>query len=173
VKFSSLQIHFRSQGGFTFVESLITFSIVGIFLALTWATVDFLLIKTNDQIVKTRAHFLAVEGIEVTRQIRQTAVNRDREQGFYDSIGSKDGNFILEKNGDAFSLKEGENEPIEMTEEPYTTYCRTITISGTSERVKQVLAKVRWGDALDCANGEEMIAYSTYLADLTNEDPES
>lgn len=163
----------RSTGGFTFVESLITFSIVGIFLALTWATVNFLLVKTNEQIVKTRAHFLAVEGIEVTKQIKQTAVNRDREGGFYDSIGKLGGNFVIEKNGDAFSLESGQNEQITMTEEPYTTYCRTITFLEGDERVKQVSAEVRWGDALDCANGEEMIAYSTYLADLTNENPES
>jgi hypothetical protein len=163
----------RSTGGFTFVESLITFSIVGIFLALTWATVNFLLIKTNEQIVKTRAHFLAVEGVELVRQIRQTAVNRDREKGFYDSIGSKDGDFTLEKNGDAYSLIQGKNEHLEMTEEPYITYCRTINISGTSERVKQVSVEVRWGDAADCSKGEEMIAYSTYLADLTHANPES
>jgi len=164
----------RSTGGFTFVESLITFSIVGIFLALTWATVNFLLIKTNEQIVKTRAHFLAVEGIEVTRQIKQTAVNRDREGGFYDSIGSKNGTFVLVKDGDAFSLEPDNNpEQITMTEEPYTTYCRTITFLEGDERVKQVSAEVRWGDALDCSKGEDMIAYSTYLADQTNENPES
>ena len=155
------------------MESLITFSIVGIFLALTWATVDFLLVKTNEQIVKTRAHFLAVEGIEVTKQIKMTAVNGDREQGFHNSIGSKVGDFTLEKTGDVFSLEPGQNEQITMTEEPYTTYCRTITISEGSERVKQVKAEVRWGDALDCSQGEEMIAYSTYLADLTHEDPQS
>lgn len=162
----------RSTGGFTFVESLITFSIVGIFLALTWATVDFLLIKTNEQIVKTRAHFLAVEGIEVVKQIRQTAVNENREQGFYNVIGRLDGNFILKKNGNYFSLEKGSNDPLVMTEEPYTTYCRTIKISDAGELVRQVSAEVRWGDALDCAKGEEMIAYSTYLADQTNENPE-
>lgn len=162
-----------NTGGFTFVESLITFSIVGIFLALTWATVDFLLLKTNEQIVRTRAHFLAVEGIELTKQIRQTAVNRDRDKGFFDAIGSKDGDYILTKSGDAYNLKEGSNENIEMTEEPYTTYCRTIHVSGSDERAKQVAVEVRWGDATDCSKGGEMISYSTYLADLTHASPQS
>ncbi|MFH0837968.1 MAG: hypothetical protein V1880_01740 [Patescibacteria group bacterium] len=159
----------RSHGGFTFVESLITFSIVGIFLALTWATVNFLLIKTNEQIVRTRAHFLAVEGIELLKQIRQTAVNENRETGFYSSIGSRDGHYILEAKGEGFDLAEGANEQIVMEDEPYTTYCRTVEVTGSGESVKQVSVEVRWGEATDCSLGEEIIAYSTYLADLVHE----
>ena len=156
-----------NKSGFTFVESLITFSIVGIFIALTWATVNFLLIKTNEQIVRTRAHFLAVEGIELVKQIRQTAVNRNREDGFISSIGSKNGNFVIEKIGDAFQLTNGENEEIFMNEEPNTTYCRTISLLGNGEKIKEVYASVRWGDATDCSLGKEIISYSTYLAQTT------
>lgn len=157
----------RSQSGFTFVETLISFSIVGIFLALTWATVNFLLIKTTDQIVRTRAHFLAVEGIEVVRQIRQTAVNRNREDGFVNAIGSKDGSFIITKNHDEFSLENGSFEQIDMNEEPYTTYCRTLFFEGNREDERIVTAEVRWGDPVDCSRGNERIAYSTYLANIT------
>lgn len=149
------------------MESLITFSIVGIFIVLTWATVNFLLLKTNEQIVRTRAHFLAVEGIELIKQIRQTAVNRNRETGFTSSIGSKNGNYIIKKNGDAYELDEGENEEIFMYEEPNTTYCRTISLVGDGEKIKKLYASVRWGDATDCSLGEEIISYSTYLAQTT------
>lgn len=157
----------RSQSGFTFVETLISFSIVGIFLALTWATVNFLLIKTSDQIVRTRAHFLAVEGIELTRQIRQTAVNRNREDGFVNVIGSRSGSFVLTKNRDEFSLENGSFEQIEMNEEPYTTYCRTLFFEGEREDERIVTSEVRWGDPVDCSQGNERIAYSTYLANIT------
>jgi len=159
----------NSKSGFTFVESLITFSIVGIFLALTWATVNFLLLKTTEQIIRTRAHFLATEGIERVMQIRKTAVNGNRENGFVSAIGSKlDGeNYILGQSGDEFTLQSGENKPIEMTEEPYTTYCRTVTFYGDSQLVKEVSVTVRWGDPIDCSLGEEIISYSTYLADTT------
>jgi len=167
VKLSTLPKRFRNQEGFTFVETLITFSIVGIFLALTWATVNFLLVKTNEQIVRTRGHFLAVEGIEIVKQIRQTAVNRDRELGFLSAI--KDGSYVLTKEGDEFKLTEDSNQQIEVAEEPYTIYCRTIKIEETGKSVRQVLAEVRWGDATDCSKGEEMISYSTYLADLTHD----
>lgn len=152
--------------GFTFVESIITFSIVGILLALTWATVNFLLIKSNEQIVRTRAHFLAMEGIEVSKQIRQTAVNRNREYGFRDSIGKKEGSYIIGKLGDTFTFQEGGNNVIEMNEEPFIDYCRTIDISGNSESIRQITSTVRWG-GFDCTVGEHAISYSTYLADLT------
>lgn len=147
------------------METIITFSIVGIFLALTWATVNFLMIKSNDQIVRTRAHFLAMEGVELTKQIRQTAVNRNREYGFSASIGNKDGAYIITPMGDAFTLQEGENEVIEMNEEPFIDYCRTIYISGDSDDVKKVISAVRWG-GYDCMTGEKEIVYSTYLANL-------
>ncbi len=156
-----------NKSGFTFVESLITFSIVGIFIALTWATVNFLLLKTNEQIVRTRAHFLAVEGIELVKQIRQTAVNRNRETGFLTSIGSKKGNFVFKKSGDAYQLIEGDNEEIFMNEEPNTTYCRTISLLGDGESIKEVYSSVRWGDVTDCSIGKEIISYSTYLAQTT------
>ncbi|MBU1682795.1 hypothetical protein KJ742_02520 [Patescibacteria group bacterium] len=149
------------------MESLITFSIVGIFLALTWATVNFLLLKTTEQIVRTRAHFLVTEGVERVMQIRQTAVNRNRENGFVSAIGSKSGNYILGQSGDEFTLTYGENENIEMEEEPYTTYCRTVAFTGDSQLIKQVAVTVRWGDPIDCSEGNEVISYSTYLADNT------
>jgi hypothetical protein len=156
----------NNKSGFTFVESLITFSIVGIFLALTWSTVYFLLSKSTEQIVRTRAHFLVVEGIERVKQFRQTAVNRNRLEGFETSIGAMDGSYVLGENGDLFTLEEGENEVIEMTEEPYTVYCRTVNISGDNTS-KQVSVDVRWGDVNDCSLGSEMISYSTYLAKIT------
>ena len=157
----------NNKSGFTFVESLITFSIVGIFLALTWSTVYFLLSKSTEQIVRTRAHFLAVEAIERVKQIRQTAVNRNRLEGFETSIGAMNGSYILGQNGDIFNLEEGENEIIEMPEEPYTVYCRTLNISGENNLSKQVSVDVRWGDPTDCSIGSEMISYSTYLAKIT------
>jgi hypothetical protein len=155
-----------NKSGFTFVESLITFSIVGIFLALTWATVNFLMLKTGEQIVRTRGHFLAVEGIERIKQIQKTAVNKNREKGFQSSIGNKNGNYVLEENGDAFALESGKNEQIEMTEEPYTVYCRTVNFKGSEDYVKLVSVEVRWGDAEDCSKGNEIISYSTYLAKI-------
>ncbi len=152
--------------GFTFVESIITFSIVGILLVLTWATVNFLLIKSNEQIVRTRAHFLAMEGIEVAKQIRQTAVNRNREYGFEDSIGKKDGSYVVVRIGETFAFQSGNDELIEMNEEPLIHYCRTIDITGSSESIKQITSTVRWG-GFDCTTGEYSISYSTYLANLT------
>ena len=157
----------NSKSGFTFVESIISFSIVGIFLALTWATVSFLLVKTTDQIVRTRGHFLAVEGVELVRHIRQTAVNRNREKGFVSSVGDKIGNYTLKKEGDEFVLEYGTDEEIEMMEEPYTTYCRTVNFEGELSLAKKVTVNVRWGDPLDCSAGEELISYSTYLASTT------
>lgn len=154
----------NNKSGFTFVESLITFSIVGIFLALTWATVNFLLLKTGQQIVRTRAHFLAVEGIELVRQIRQTSVNENREKGFVTAIGSKTGNHIIIKNGERFDLERGEVEMIEIQEEPYETYCRTVNLGGEDENVKRITVNVRWGD---CNPEDEAVSYSTYLAKIT------
>ena len=155
------------NAGFTFVESIITFSIVGILLALTWATVNFLLIKTNEQIVRTRAHFLAMEGVEIAKQIRQTAVNRDRETGFFSSIGNKEeGNYIIIPSGDGFLLQSGSNELIEMNEEPFIDYCRTISITGSSAAIKQIASTVRWG-GVDCGTGENTISYATFLANLS------
>lgn len=135
-------------------------------MALTWATVNFLLIKSNEQIVRTRAHFLAMEGIEITKQIRQTAVNRNREYGFGNSIGKKEGSYIITPLGDTFTFSSGSNELIEMNEEPYIDYCRTIDFVGNSESIKQITSTVRWG-GYDCTIGEHSISYSTYLADLT------
>lgn len=152
----------KSQSGFTFVETLISFSIVGIFLALTWATVDFLLIKTNDQIVKTRGHFLAVEGIEIVKQIVQTSVNQNREFGFMMSIGNLNDEFIINKSGDYFSLVKASNEEIDFNEEPYTTYCRTIKISG-EKNTKTVESKVKWG-APRCSDGDKEIVYTTLIS---------
>lgn len=161
----------KNTAGFTFVESIITFSIVGILLALTWATVNFLMIKTNDQIVRTRAHFLAMEGIEIVKQIRQTAVNRNRETGFADSIGRKEAEkayAITTISGGGFKLEEANADiiKIEMNEEPFIDYCRTIIFEGTGESVRQVKSTVRWG-GVDCETGENMLSYSTILADLT------
>jgi len=157
----------KNIDGFTFVETLITFSVVGIFLALTWSTVNFLLIKSNEQIVRTRAHFLSMEGIEITKQIRQTAVNKNRETGFEDSIGGKNDNYIIEARGDAFFLVEGNNELIEMHEEPFINYCRTINFEGVNDSIKKVTSVVRWG-GFDCTIGENVISYSTYLANLND-----
>ncbi len=154
----------NNKSGFTFIESLITFSIVGIFLALTWATVNFLLLKTSHQIVRTYAHFLAVEGVEVVRQIRQTSVNENREKGFVTAIGSKVGDYVIVKNGERFELVRGEAEVIEMQEEPYKTYCRTINLNGEGEKVKQITVSVRWDD---CNPEDEAVSYSTYLAKIT------
>lgn len=154
----------NNKSGFTFVESLITFSIVGIFLALTWATVNFLLIKTDQQITRTRAHFLAVEGIEIVKQIRQTSVNENREKGFATAIGSKVGDYIVVKNGERFDLARGETEQIEMLEEPYTNYCRTVNLNGENENVKHITVTVRWDD---CNPEDEAVSYSTYLAKIT------
>ncbi len=153
--------------GFTFVESIIAFSIVGILLLMTWATVNFLLLKTNEQIVKTRAHFLAMEGIEIMKQIRSTAVNEDRENGFLTSIGHKEnGNYIIKMKGDAFVLEKGINQIINMNEDPFIDYCRTIQIDGNSESIKKIVSTVRWG-GVDCNTGENTISYSSYLADLS------
>jgi len=155
-----------NTAGFTFVETIITIGVIGVLLALTWATINFMLIKSNDQIVRTRAHFLAMEGVEIVKQIRQTGVNRNRETGFEGSIGKKNGLFVIGRQGDAFTLEEGENEVIEMTEEPFTSYCRTLQITGNSELLKEVVSIVKWG-APDCAEGDQVIRLSTYLADLT------
>jgi len=156
----------KTPTGFTFVESLIAFSIVGIFLALTWATVQFMIIKSNDQIVRTRGHFLAMEAIEVLRQIRQTAVNHNRETGFKDSLGDKEGVYQLEKVGEYFQLKTGGAEVIEFDEFPYQDYCRNVQIAG-DEQLKKVRAQVWWGDA-NCKPPHEQkkISYSVYLGDL-------
>lgn len=151
--------------GFTFVEALITFSIVAIFLALTWATISFLLMKTGDQIVRSRGHFLAVEGVEIVKQIRQTAVNRNRETGFLDALGKKEGRFVIQKDGDEFSLKSGVHELIAMTDEPYIDYCRTIELGGQEDNLKKVTSAVWWGSA-DCHPTDQLIRYSTYLGDL-------
>ena len=157
----------RSTSGFTFVETIIAFSIIGIFLALAWATVSFLLMKTGEQIVRTRGHFLAVEGIEKVKQIRQTMVNQDRLNGFYNSIGSKTGDYVLGENAGLFTLTPGSSEVIHMDEEPYTDYCRTVTFEGDEVYLKKVTAEVRWGDAIDCRKGDKLIVYSTYLADMS------
>ncbi len=151
--------------GFTFVESLITFSIVGIFLALTWSTVSFLLLKSNDQIVRTRAHFLTMEGIEILKQIRQTAVNQNRETGFQEIVGKKEGSYTIIREGDGFGLKSKGHEIIEMQEDPFTDYCRTIQITGDSPLIKKITSTVTWG-SLECSPSENTIRYSTYLADL-------
>lgn len=157
----------RSTTGFTFVETIIAFSIVGIFLALTWATVSFLLMKTSEEIVRTRGHFLAVEGVEQVKQIRQTMVNRNRLTGFYDSIGSKTGNYILDDDNGEFALKAGENELIEMNEDPFTAYCRTLNFEGDELDAKRLTVTVQWGDVLDCSNGNKRVVYSTYLTELS------
>jgi prepilin-type N-terminal cleavage/methylation domain-containing protein len=154
--------------GFTFVETLIAFSIVGIFLALTWATLNFLLLKAGEQIERTRAHFLATEGIELVKQIRQTGVNRDRETGFSTSIGKLSGSFVVSPQGSEFELVPGSNEKIEMNEEPFTTYCRTLDLSGEGETSKVVTSTVRWGDATDCSLGDQIVSYSTLLADQSH-----
>lgn len=155
----------NSPKGFTFVEALITFSIVAIFLALTWATISFLLMKTGDQIVRTRAHFLAVEGVEIVKQMRQTAVNRNRETGFLDALGKKEGRFVIKKDGDEFNLKSGAYELIAMADEPYIDYCRSIELDGQKNNLKKVTATVWWGNS-DCKPTEQLIRYSTYLGDL-------
>jgi len=162
-----MQKSVKSTSGFTFVETIISFSIVGIFLSLTWATVSFLLTKTNDQIVRTRGHFLAVEGVEAVKQIRQTMVNQNRLSGFYNSIGSKNGNYILNKESNYFLLEPGDNELIEMNEEPFTTYCRTIELDGEGLDSRKITVTVKWGDVIDCSKSSEMIAYSTYLTDMS------
>jgi len=157
----------QSKSGFTFVETIIAFSIVGIFLALTWATVSFLLMKTGEQIVRTRGHFLAVEGVERVKQIRQTMENQNRLSGFYSSIGSKTGDYVLGENSKVFTLTPGSDELVQMDEEPYTDYCRTVTFEGDEPDSKKVIVTVRWGDADDCKKGDKLIAYSTYLTDMS------
>ncbi len=154
-----------SPAGFTFAESIITLSIIGIFLALTWATVTFLLQKSNEQIVRTRGHFLAMEGIEIIKQIRQTAVNRNRETGFLEAIGNHEGRFVIETSGDEFILQKGSDQTIESTEDPYIDYCRHIDVTGASESIKQVISTVTWGSS-NCNKNPHLISYSTYLADL-------
>lgn len=167
---------FNSRSGFTFVESLITLSIVGIFLAVTWATISFLLLKTTDQIIATRAHFFAVEGMELVKQIRQTAMNRNARNGFYQSVGGKTGSFVLGKKdnknsedeyiflSDDKSVTSEENKRILVEEEPVMTYCRTIEFADVNS-MKEAAVTVRWGDAEDCAKGDKFITYTTYLAD--------
>lgn len=157
-----MRANWHSQHGFTFVESLITFSIVGIFLALTWATATFVLQKNAQQHQRTRAHFLAVEGIELVKQIRQTAVNQDREEGFYAAIGNREGDYVTEQKGSAFFLKEGSDQIIEMPETPSTFYCRTVNITGEDSDVKQVSVRVEWGGGEECKG--ELVEYSTFLA---------
>jgi len=153
----------RSSQGFTFVESLITFSIVGIFLALTWATATFVLQKNGEQAQRTQAHFLVVEGMELLKQMRQTAVNEDREEGFYAAIGNRKGDYVIEPNGFAFFLKPGSHQPIEMPEGSSTTYCRTVSIAGENPDLKEVRVRVEWGGS-DCSEVSELVEYSTYLA---------
>ena len=155
----------KSQSGFTFVESLITFSITGIFLTLIWASINFLLLKTNEQILRTRAHFFASEGIEVVKQIRKTETNRNRENGFKTAIGSKNGDYIIKKIGDGFSLKPGANDVIEAMEEPYIDYCRTIRIEGDKDTSKTIYSTVTWG-GIDCSQNDRSIMYSIFLADI-------
>lgn len=157
----------KCPSGFTFVESLITFSIVGIFLALTWATVQFLIVKSGEQVVRTRAHFLAVEGMERVKQIEKTAINKDRETGFRNTIGDNNGDYVLQENAGVFSLKPGSNEVIETQEEPYAVYCRTVHMEEGDGTFKEVSVEVRWGGKDSCADGDKVVAYSTYLADLT------
>lgn len=157
-------ITLKNQRGFTFIEAIIAFSIIGVFLLITWSTVQFLLNKSTEQIKRTRAHFLAIEGVELVKQIRQTAVNRNRRNGFFRSIGDKTGSYILLKNGFEYTLTLGTDERIEVIEEPYTEYCRTVEVSGSETDAKQVLVRVKWGDP-DCTTGNSEVAYSSYLGD--------
>jgi len=108
-----------------------------------------------------------MEGIEITKQIRQTAVNRNRETGYASSIGSKEeGDYIIIRQGDGFSLQMDNNELIEMNEEPFIDYCRTINIAGDPKSsIRQISSTVRWG-GVDCEMGENTITYSTFLANL-------
>lgn len=155
----------RSQSGFTFVESLITFSITGIFLTLIWASINFLLLKTNEQILRTRAHFFASEGIEVIKQIRKTETNRNRETGFGTAVGNRNGDYTISKVGDGFKLENGANEVIEATEEPYIDYCRTISIEGDNNNSKTIYSTVTWGGT-ECSENDKTIMYSVFLADI-------
>lgn len=154
------------NAGFTFVESLMAFSIVGVFLALTWATVQFLVVSFNEQIIRTRAHFLAMEGLEIVKQIRQTAVNRNRELGFEAAFSEKSGNYALVQNGDEFNLRSNESQVIKVDEFPYIDYCRQLSIEGP-EDLKVIQSKVWWGD-FECKepNSEKQISYTTYLGNL-------
>lgn len=164
----------KSRSGVTFVETIIAFSIVGIFLALTWATISFLLLKTGEQIVQTRAHFLAVEGIEQVKQIRQTMINQNRLTGYSDSIGNRSENevYVLGENEGLFTLKPRSEEPgsdgkILMDEEPYTDYCRTVEFKeGDEPDSKKVIVTVKWGNEEDCSKNNKLIAYSTYLTNM-------
>lgn len=155
----------KSTKGFTFIEAIITFSIVGIFLALTWATVQFLVSKSTEQIIRTRAHFLAVEGVELVKQIRQTAVNKNRRNGFFRSIGNKNGDYILVKSGDEYDLQNGADEKIEITDDPYMIYCRRVSISGLNSGEKKAKVRVSWGDLAHCNQNDHQLSYEIYLAD--------
>ena len=52
-----------------------------------------------------------------------------------------------------------------MKEDPFIDYCRTIEVTGSSPKLKKITSTVTWG-SLDCSPTENMIRYSTYLADL-------
>jgi len=151
--------------GFSFVESLITLSIVGVFLMLIWGTIQFLILQSAQKIARNQAHFLAVEGVEIIKQIKQTAVNQNAEHGFQDYFNQKSGDFIIQKNHDRFELIEGESELISSNTEPFIDYCRTLSITPETHALVRVSSIVQWGGA-DCQDASKHIAYSTYLSDL-------
>lgn len=79
-----------------------------------------------------------MEGIEILKQIRQTAVNQNRETGFQEIVGKKEGSYTIIREGDGFGLKSKGHEIIEMQEDPFTDYCRTIQITGDSPLIKKI-----------------------------------
>ncbi len=151
--------------GFTFVEGLITLSIIGIFLMLTWGTLQFLIMQVSQQSSRNQAHFLAMEGIEIAKQIQKTELNQNAEHGFQDYFGNKSGDYVIEKKGGGFDLKAGSNEVIFSSSEPFIAYCRTLTITTKSPSLIMLGSKVQWG-GVECQEASKTMAYSTYLADF-------
>jgi hypothetical protein len=74
----------------------------------------------------------------------------------------------LGENEGLFTLTPGADELIQMDEEPYTDYCRTVAFEGDETDSKKVTVTVKWGgDNNICSKGDKLIAYSTYLTDMS------
>lgn len=161
-----MRLFWNDQSGFTFIEALIAFSIVGIFLALTWGTIQFLLQQSQTQIMRSRAHFFAEEGLEVVRHLRDSAVLNQRVNGFDQQIGSKDGRYIVVHENDRWVLSPESFERIYVEAFPPAYYCRTLYFYDESDGVKEIGVDVKWSREESCENSDDSVYYSTYLANI-------
>ncbi|QQR83835.1 type II secretion system protein [Candidatus Peregrinibacteria bacterium] len=152
------------RGGFAVLELIIALSIVGLLLSLTWGTVQFLLSQKRSQILNVRAHFLAVEALELVRSLRDSAILNDRENGFFNAIGQKNGDYILARNNDTWTLVPGPFETIVADDYPAGTFCRVLHFFPISDSIKEVAAEVRWSPSHHCKSVKNSIYYSTLFS---------